>query len=64
MIHKNLSEFAAYWESIDGVQYDDVSDEDLGLETLLRKCIENGREQMKVLEEYQKKFDELHINIK
>lgn len=46
------------------VRYGDVSDEESECQTLLEEYIENRQEQMNMLEKYQKKFDELHIDIK
>lgn len=61
--HINLSKFAANWQNLPEVKYGDVSDKKSDLETLLKKYIDNGREQMKKLEKYQKAFDKLHIDI-
>ncbi len=63
MIHKNISGYEAKWRSIDGVQWDDVSDEESGLAKLLREYVYNGRNYIKKLEECQQKFDALHVDI-
>lgn len=62
--HKTVSSIAAYWQSLDEIQYSDASDEKSDFQTLLEEYMENGREQMRKLGEYQQKFDNLHIDIK
>lgn len=62
--HKTISRTAAYWQSRDGVRYGYMSDGEVKLEPLFKNYYNNGREQMKAFEEYQKKFDEFHIDIK
>lgn len=62
--HKNLSKFAADWQSLPVVQWGDGSDEEWNLEKLLRKYINSCRTQMKKLEIFQKAFDKLYIDVK
>ncbi len=59
----NISGYEAKWQSLDGVRYGYMSDEESGLEKLLREYINNGQQYMKELEEYQQKFDALHVVI-
>ncbi len=62
--HINLSIFVAKWQSLNVVQYGySESDKEESLEKLLRKYINNGQKYMKGLEKYQKKFDDLKIDI-
>ncbi len=61
--HQTISRTVAYWQSLDGVRYGDMSDEEVNLNPLFKSYYNNGRKQMKAFEEYQKKFDKLHIDI-
>lgn len=58
-----MSGYEALLYSLPEVRYGDVSDEKSEYQTLLEEYIENRQEQMNMLEKYQKKFDELHIDI-
>lgn len=61
--HQSISRIAIHWQNLSGVLYGDMSDGESDLETLLSEYIINGREQMRKLEEFQQKFDALHIDI-
>ncbi len=62
-MHISISKYEAEWHSIDGVQQDDVSDEESDSEKLFREYVDNVRNNIKKLEEYQQKFDALHVDI-
>lgn len=62
--HKNLSKFVVDWQNLPEVQYADMTDKKLDLETLLYRYRENGWEQMQKLIKFQQEFDNLHVDIK
>lgn len=61
--HKSISRVAIHWQSLAEVQYGDIPDTKSDIETLYEEYLKNSREQMKKLEKFQQKFDNLHINI-
>lgn len=62
--HKNISGFAAYWQSFVEVQYSDMYDEKSKIVKLLDEYLENGRKQIQEFKKYQQYFDDFNVDIK
>lgn len=62
--HKNISGFAAYWQSFAEVQYSDMYVEKSDLVKLLDEYLENGRKQIQMYKKYQQDFDTFSVDIK
>lgn len=62
--HKNISGFAAYWQSLAEVQYKNTDSEDSDLEKLIAEYIANGRTQIQLFKKYQIEFDAFNVDIK
>lgn len=61
--HKSFSRIIIHWQELPEVKYGDVSDEKSDMYILLDEYRKYGMEHMKKLEEYQREFDKLHIDI-
>ena len=60
--HQSFSRIVMHWQSLPEVQYGDIGDEKSELQILLEEYKKYGEKHMKKLEEYQRKFDKLHID--
>lgn len=63
-LHKNLSIFAAHWQSLDEVQYSDIYKTSSEFGKLLEQYIKDEIEQIRKLKEYQQAFDTFDVEIK
>lgn len=63
-LHKNLSIFKAYWQSLDEVQYNDMYNTPSDFSKKLEEYLGNGREQLQKLKKYQQEFDSFDVEIK
>ena len=63
-LHKNLSIFKAYWQSLDEVQYSDMYKTPSDFSKKLEEYLRNGREQLQKLKKYQQEFDSFDVEIK
>lgn len=61
--HQSFSRIIIHWQELPEVLYGDVSDEKSDMYILLDEYRKYGMEHMKKLEEYQREFDKLHIDI-
>lgn len=62
-LHKNISGFAAYWQSLPEVQYSDMFTEKSDLEKQLEDYLTNGRLQIQKYKKYQQDFDSFYMDI-